>query len=233
MKFRPIEPLATAKLSRLCICVIYVEVREFFLGGFPALSALPALPALVLRRCCGNGKPTCGGRRIQPGAHHQSASTYATYVRRHVPAAAAFGGCRQSDVLRRKRFALGVFKKRSSRAKPPRRARRAPGHRTHTPRSQAPPISPETRPTTPRIAHQHTPHTSVNSNPAQRVRRSRDGSRLANPHRQANLRRRGDLHRDGDALHHKRHVLARRPRGLRLVRTRRASACWRAPQPRP
>ena len=60
-------------------------------------------------------------------------------------------------------------------------------------------------------------HTSVNSNPAQRVRRSRDGSRLANPHRQANLRRRGELHRDGDALHHKRHVFARRPRGLRLV----------------
>ena len=109
------------------------------------------------------------------------------------------------------------LKRKSSRAKPPRRARRAPGHRTHAAEHRHRPAHPRqvvfksTRPTIPlapdrpRARHRtgHRPaRTPVNSNPAQRVRRSRDGSRLANPHRQANLRRRGEMHRDGDALHH-------------------------------
>ena len=42
-------------------------------------------------------------------------------------------------------------------AKPPHRARRAPGHRTHAAEAQASPSSPETRPPIPRVAHHHTP----------------------------------------------------------------------------
>jgi hypothetical protein len=110
---------------------------------------------------------------------------------------------------------------KSTKAKPPRRARCAPGHRTHTAERRDRPVHPRQNPpslASPTVTHPpHTPKSTQCQTPHASARppgRSRDGSRLADPHRQANLRRRGDLHRDGDALHHKRHVFAscrRRP----------------------
>ena len=106
---------------------------------------------------------------------------------------------------------------KTSRAKPPRRGPSAAPHRAtahaHTPWSTG--TAQLTRDkTTPRMTLSptinHSPHTQVNSNPSARPPLTRRQS----PGRP---RRRGDLHRDGDALHHKRRVFARRPRGLRLV----------------
>jgi hypothetical protein len=78
----------------------------------------------------------------------------------------------------------------------PRRHRHRPAHPRQDPPSLASPTI--TRP------HPSQLKPRCHSARVQRVRRSRDGSRLADLHRQANLRRRGDLHRDGDVLHHKR-----------------------------
>ena len=78
----------------------------------------------------------------------------------------------------------------------PRRHRHRPAHPRQDPPSLASPTI--TRP------HPSQLKPRCRSARVQRVRRSRDGSRLADLHRQANLRRRGDLHRDGDVLHHKR-----------------------------